>query len=155
VEEFLRLHNAEDKALITRSKHMGQYSGVVPELTPPDMHDVLDAFWSLPTDRRPTAIIVANDWSAIGMYEALSARGIDVPGQVSVIGFDNVVSVCCSLKPALTTYDIPIRLAAYTAAKLLLQLIDSPNRFISPGIQMISGQLILRDSVRRVVPDEQ
>jgi LacI family transcriptional regulator len=54
----------------------------------------------------PTAILCVNDWIAIGAIRELRNRGLAIPGDVSVTGFDNITiaEYCC---PSLTTIHIP------------------------------------------------
>ncbi len=59
---------------------------------------------SLP--RPPTAIFCFNDRVALGCYEALHERGLQVPRDVSVVGFDND-ELAATLRPALTTMVLP------------------------------------------------
>src|SRR5207248_2768586 len=54
----------------------------------------------------PTAILCVNDFMAVGVLRQLRDMGIDVPGQVSVTGFDNI-SLSEVVHPALTTLHIP------------------------------------------------
>lgn len=55
---------------------------------------------------RPTAIVCVNDFMAVGVLRELSSRGIVVPDEVSVTGFDNI-GLAGFLSPALTTAHIP------------------------------------------------
>jgi LacI family transcriptional regulator len=55
---------------------------------------------------RPTAILCVNDFMAVGVLRQLRDMGIDVPGQVSVTGFDNI-TLSEFVYPALTTLHIP------------------------------------------------
>jgi len=52
--------------------------------------------------KRPTAVFCANDHLALGMMKAFSEVGIDVPGDISIIGYDNIPEANY-LIPALTT----------------------------------------------------
>jgi LacI family transcriptional regulator len=54
-----------------------------------------------------TAILALNDAMAIGLLSALRAQQVDVPGRISVAGFDDV-AVASSLAPSLTTVRIPM-----------------------------------------------
>lgn len=56
---------------------------------------------------RPTAIIAANDMTAFGVISALATRGVHVPADVSVIGFDGL-ALGARFNPALTTVSQPI-----------------------------------------------
>ncbi|WP_350277534.1 LacI family DNA-binding transcriptional regulator [Kribbella sp. HUAS MG21] len=54
-----------------------------------------------------TAIFAANDIVAAGVYAALRERGLSIPGDVSVVGYDDV-PVAVELRPALTTVRVPL-----------------------------------------------
>lgn len=54
---------------------------------------------------RPTAVFAANDSMAIGLLAALRAQGLEVPRDMAVVGFDNVV-IARYLNPALTTVNV-------------------------------------------------
>lgn len=56
----------------------------------------------LSCDYKPTAIFAANDLMAIGVMQALRERRIDIPGEVAVVGFDDI-SVARLVTPPLTT----------------------------------------------------
>lgn len=60
------------------------------------------AMLKLPQGERPTAIFAGNDRMAIGAIEALLAQGIQVPEDVAVVGFDDIVPASY-VRPALTT----------------------------------------------------
>jgi LacI family transcriptional regulator len=61
----------------------------------------------LAADPGLTAIIALNDGMAVGVLSILRARGIDVPGDVSVVGFDDL-PVAADVTPALTTVRLPL-----------------------------------------------
>jgi len=71
---------------------------------------------------RPTAIFAANDLSAITAMEVASERGLHVPADLSVVGFDNVPESALAT-PALTTVEQPIRQMGQRAMELLVRLI--------------------------------
>lgn len=66
-----------------------------------------------------TALIAYNDIMALGVLARLRERGIDVPGRLSVTGFDDLVYASLSAPP-LTTVAMPIAMAGRTAVGLLL-----------------------------------
>jgi len=70
---------------------------------------------------RPTAIFAGSDLQALGVLRAARRLGLDVPGQLSVIGYDNVPMAAWT-DPALTTIDQPIRDMAGTATRMVLDL---------------------------------
>jgi DNA-binding LacI/PurR family transcriptional regulator len=91
----------------------------------------------------PTAIFAANDLMAIGAIYALQHMGLNVPGDVAVVGYDNR-EVARLLRPRLTTVAMPVYEMGFRAATLLLQQIDG-------GLQdfdeiRIPGTLYVRES---------
>jgi DNA-binding LacI/PurR family transcriptional regulator len=70
---------------------------------------------------RPTAVFAGSDLQAMGVLRAARRLGLDVPGQVSVIGYDNL-PVAAWTDPALTTVNQPLRDMAETATRMLLDL---------------------------------
>jgi DNA-binding LacI/PurR family transcriptional regulator len=72
---------------------------------------------------RPTAILALSDWMAIGALRALRQAGLQVPGDVSLIGFSDL-PVATLLDPPLTTVRIPQRRLGRLAVHLLHALIE-------------------------------
>lgn len=71
----------------------------------------------------PTAVFAANDFAAVGVMEALAQRGLHVPGDVSVVGFDDTwLADLAHL--GLTTVSQPTKLIAETTVQLLRERID-------------------------------
>jgi LacI family transcriptional regulator len=77
-------------------------------------------------DAPPTAVFAANDTSAIATIEVARELGLSVPGDLSVVGFDNIPeSALCT--PPLTTVEQPIRTMGHHAIEMLIRLIrDDP-----------------------------
>jgi LacI family transcriptional regulator len=71
-----------------------------------------------------TAAIAFNDLLAIGVIERLIERGIPVPGQLSVVGCDDIFGADLT-SPSLTTVTTPIEQAGRAAVNLLLAAIES------------------------------
>lgn len=71
-------------------------------------------------DRRPTALFACNDLMAFGAVTALAERGLSVPGDVSVVGFDDI-SLAAYFNPPLTTVAQPRREMGRRAARILLE----------------------------------
>jgi LacI family transcriptional regulator len=55
----------------------------------------------------PTAVIFASDWMAIGGMHAVSKAGLNVPNDISIIGFDDL-DISAEMSPPLTTFDVHI-----------------------------------------------
>ena len=85
----------------------------------------LAALRLLDRKERPTAIVAANDLLALGIYDALAARGLDCPRDVSVVGHNDMPYVDM-LSPPLTTVRIAQRNMGNQAARLLLDEIADP-----------------------------
>lgn len=71
----------------------------------------------------PTAVFAANDLSAIEMIRVAGARGIRVPDELSVIGFDDI-SEAAANTPQLTTVRQPLPEMGATAVQILLEMLD-------------------------------
>ncbi len=73
-----------------------------------------------------TALFAFNDLSAIGAIGALREKGVQVPGDVSVVGFDDIQSAAFQ-NPALTTVRQPLRKMGMIAAETVLRRIARPG----------------------------
>ncbi len=90
----------------------------------------------------PTAVIGFNDQLAIGALAALSSRGLDVPGDISVIGFDDV-SLARFITPTLTTLRQPVDRLGQLLIQQLLAAIDDPE---SDHEVVVKPELMIRES---------
>ena len=72
---------------------------------------------------RPTAVFAANDISGLEIVRVASELGLDVPRDLSVIGFDDVPEASRA-NPPLSTIRQPMQTLGATAAKLLLSLLE-------------------------------
>lgn len=93
-----------------------------------------------------TAVLAYNDLIALGVLSRLADRGINVPEQVSVIGFDDITfAAMCT--PALTTVAMPKELSGRTAVELLLDWLDKKSAGRTGRTQRsLTTQLIVRSS---------
>jgi DNA-binding LacI/PurR family transcriptional regulator len=92
-----------------------------------------------------TALFAFNDISAIGAIHALREAGHRVPGDVSVVGFDDIQSAAFQ-NPALTTVRQPLREMGVIAAETLLRRINAPAKSPFPKAITIEPELIVRAS---------
>lgn len=92
-----------------------------------------------------TAIMCINDMVAIGLIQTLSQKGIRVPEDISVIGFDDIPLASAYL-PALTTVHYPAQEIGRLAAIMLLDSIQSSEKQTALTMNL-APQLIVRDSV--------
>ncbi len=66
-----------------------------------------EALLDLPEDQRPTAIFCFNDRMAVGVYTAAHHRGLEIPRDLSIIGYDDQQLVAAEQDPPLTTIALP------------------------------------------------
>jgi LacI family transcriptional regulator len=102
-----------------------------------------EADWLLGLPDPPTAIFAFNDAMAIGAMQAVAARGLRVPVDVSVVGFDDTVQAEIAVPP-LTTVRQPLAEQGRTAVSLLLRQIE--NRRLEPLRMELATRLIVRES---------
>lgn len=93
---------------------------------------------------RPTAIFAMNDPMAVGCIHALLDAGLSVPGDVSVVGFDDRESMR-TMRPPLTTVSIPTKEIGMRAAQMLLAQLRGESE---PEGVMLPCTLVKRGSVR-------
>ena len=91
----------------------------------------------------PTAIFAASDQMALGVYEAVRQKGLRVPGDVSVVGFDDLPEVRWS-SPPLTTVRQPLVEMGILAARTVLRLAQG-EKVESPRVELAT-ELVIRDS---------
>ncbi|WP_103534181.1 substrate-binding domain-containing protein [Streptomyces sp. SM11] len=96
---------------------------------------------------RPTAVFAFNDRMAAGVLRAAQSLGIDVPGELSVVGFDDQESAAL-VTPSLTTVRQPLERLGATAARVLLDWIGGTD----PGTasRTLPVELVVRGSTAHV-----
>lgn len=97
----------------------------------------------LAAEPRPTAIFAGNDMIALGVLRAAAERGLQVPRQLSVVGFDDI-EVSRYLHPALTTVGQCIGALGEQVAARLLERIRTPDLAVTQ--RLIEPILLLRES---------
>jgi len=93
------------------------------------------------TDRRPTAIFGVTDVLALGVLDAAASRGIDVPRQLSVVGFDDVAAAAASVPPLTTVAQSLFDQGRLAASVVLDQVAGRPVR-----IPPIRTEVVVRGS---------
>jgi len=94
-----------------------------------------------------TAIFIGNDSMALGAQTALRQRGLRVPNDVSVVGFDDVPETA-HLVPGLTTIRQDFQLLGQLAVEYIIDLIEKPD---TPVYQrVLPPKLIVRESTRPI-----
>ncbi len=98
----------------------------------------------LESGARPTAIVAGNDLMALGCYDVFAASGIDCPGEISVVGF-NDMPFSERFSPPLSTIRIPHYEIGSRAAELLLDQLQQPDSAERPQV-VLTPQLVVRSS---------
>lgn len=98
----------------------------------------------LASTRKPTAIIAANDLIALGAIRACHELGVKVPGEMDIIGFDDI-EVARLVTPALTTLRQPQRQIAREVVALMMERIQNAD-LSAPRQLVYDPELIVRES---------
>jgi LacI family transcriptional regulator len=100
----------------------------------------------------PTAIFCFNDRIAVGAFRAASERGLRVPDDLSVVGFDNQEFIVDVLAPALTTVELPHTQMGTWAARQVIERLRSPGQTAPPRHEYAPCRLVVRDSISSPAP---
>jgi LacI family transcriptional regulator len=95
----------------------------------------------------PTALFCFNDRMAMGAYQAAAQRGLNIPGDLSIVGFDNQENIADALQPPLTTAALPHYDMGYWSVNTLLDIINAPDGTSTPQHEVLPCPLIRRASV--------
>ncbi|GAA3440680.1 LacI family DNA-binding transcriptional regulator [Planomonospora venezuelensis] len=96
-------------------------------------------------DEGVTCVFAVNDVMAVGALAAFRDRGIRVPQDVSVAGFDDIATLR-DLVPALSTVRLPLQDMGARALELALDPVEEARA------ELVTGEVVLRESTRRVGP---
>jgi LacI family transcriptional regulator len=91
---------------------------------------------------RPTAVFAASDVVAIGVMSAIQAAGLSIPDDMAVVGFDDIF-LAAHTHPALTTIHVPAYGLGWTAAEVLISLIEGDEEGLA---ETLETELVIRDS---------
>jgi LacI family transcriptional regulator len=98
----------------------------------------------LDAPRRPTALFCCTDRMAMGAYDAIKERGLSIPDDVAVVGFDNQAVIAAYLRPALTTIRLPFEEMGAKAVTLLRSTLAGED---VPETTLVSCPIVERASV--------
>ncbi len=106
--------------------------------------EATDRLLDLPADRRPTALFCFNDRIAAGAYVAAHHRGLDIPRDLSVVGYDDQQLVAGELDPPLTTVALP----HYEMGRWAMEVALGTRTPDDPGsAHLMPCPIVRRDSV--------
>lgn len=108
-------------------------------------YDAMNGLLTLPDP--PTAVFAAGDLLALGAIRAVQDRGLNVPGDVSIVGFDDI-EMSRYITPALTTIRQHTEQLGAVAAEILTSSIEEQDTAVKSV--MLPVELIIRDSCRPV-----
>ncbi len=106
--------------------------------------DAIDRMLRLPDP--PTTFCCGNDKMALKVYGILRSRGLKLPDEISVAGYDNYRVIAETLYPPLSTVDLPYAAMGVRAAQRLLAMISGEGRE-EKGPTLVSGPVYWRESV--------
>jgi LacI family transcriptional regulator len=93
---------------------------------------------------RPTAVFASNDSMAIGLLRAFLEHRISIPGEMSVVGFDDI-EIASYMHPSLTTVHVDISQLGSIAVRSLLESRNGQHRSMERHV-LLSAQLVVRES---------
>jgi LacI family transcriptional regulator len=99
----------------------------------------------LAVPHRPTAVLAANDLTAIGALQAVKEIGLRVPADISLIGLDDV-NLTVLVDPPLTTVALPRFEIGKNAMTILLDRLENPSARRETIKHVFSTRLVVRDS---------
>lgn len=89
-----------------------------------------------------TGVFCSNDWMAAGLIQGLKEYGVSTPGDISIIGCDNI-PLSSELKPSISTFDLDMKL-------LVEEVFEEINNLKSPKKLLIPASFIIRDSIKQI-----
>jgi LacI family transcriptional regulator len=104
-------------------------------------HTTMQSLLALGTP--PTAVFVAGDQMAIGAMQAIADAGLSVPGDISIVGYDDIEEAEI-VRPQLTTVTQDYLEIGQAAVTLLMAIMDNENE--TPQPRIVPGQLVVRAS---------
>lgn len=96
---------------------------------------------------RPTAIFASNDLMALGVMQAIQEQGLNIPQDISLVGFDDIAQASL-VHPRLTTVRQPLEQMGRVAVNLLVEQIE--NSEVSPRRITLATRFIERESCRPI-----
>jgi LacI family transcriptional regulator len=102
----------------------------------------------LDLDKKPTCILYPDDFSFIGGKNVIEERGLKIPDDISVVGYDGVL-LSQILRPQLTTYKQDSEEIGKIAAQKLIEQIEEPTLYI-PEIITVTGKLLRGGTVEKI-----
>lgn len=152
------IHGADSSVtksrLVTFNKKMEEYGieipdGYIEESPYRDMHGAYETTLKLLEGKDiPTCIMYPDDYASYGGIRAINEKGLKVPDDISVIGYDGI-RVARHIRPRLTTYRQNTDEMGELAARNLIDLIERPNTTLIKQV-VIKGNLLEGDTLKKL-----
>lgn len=115
----------------------------------PDRNELGELFLDLPLPAQmPTAFVCNCDETAYRLLQTLNRKGLRVPEDVSIVGFDNYLFSTIA-NPQITTMEVDIPRMADVVVDCIMQKIEDPN--LRVGRRMVESHIVSRKSVKSLV----
>ncbi len=108
--------------------------------------DAAETLFDLPPDERPTAILCYSDTLAVGVLAAARRRGIPIPAELSVVGFDDARFASTTDPPLTTVHQDIVGKGSIAASTLTEAIAAGKGATIEPMQIVLPTQLVVRDS---------
>ncbi len=141
VDKRTRAYRNYMSALGNLKEEYIKIGGYTPKYGYQMMNEILDL------KDRPTAVFVANDSLAIGCYKAISERGLYIPDDISIVGY-NDISAAKYLVPPLTTVRLHMEFMGEWVVDMLTDRLMTERDICVQTL--IPTQLIVRESVKKI-----
>jgi LacI family transcriptional regulator len=133
------------------ARALAEFDIAVDEVLVPSGHADADGGYACATDllelpEPPTALFCGTDRMAMGAYEVVKERGLRIPQDIAIVGFDNQEIIAAYLRPKLTTIALPLRRMGSMAINALTELDHKPRSVLPPQRQIAHCPLIKRSS---------
>ncbi|SEH00666.1 transcriptional regulator, LacI family [Nonomuraea solani] len=119
-------------------------TSTAPTLTVAEGRAIGERVAALPADERPTAAFCANDMMALGFLQAMASRGLRVPDDLAIIGYDDIDFAAAAAVP-LSSIRQPRELLGRTAIDLLLEEVAEPEQHRHRQV-IFQPDLVIRES---------
>lgn len=114
------------------------------QLMCPEVLDEYDSVMAIPDEELPQVFVCANDAVALRVYDALKQRGLRIPEDCAVTGFDDTVFKE-RIEPGLTSVHVPKEVMGERAVEMLLYRVRNREQYYSK--LMLTGEVIVRESI--------
>lgn len=114
-------------------------------LNPQLGRDIGDRIAALPPAERPDGIFAANDHVALGVLQSLVRHGVSVPGEIAIIGYDDIDFAAAAVVPLTSIRQPAIEMGAHAARLLLQELKAVPPSYVQTRFAPL---LVPRQSTR-------